>query len=187
MNFRCPNRACNMEVRLSDRACGRCGQPLGFGTLLSLYFNGLWSWLKGAAHTRCPHCKKVIPMRSALCPECGKPVTLSAAVNATVSPSRHLFGEFIRGLSPEAKRGIRWAYVILSALAFWVLLSKVESVWNKDSITYAMIAVVYLAFLYLFFLWIVPRSLRAKVGRRIRMATKIGVIFNFFTLLLALL
>lgn len=188
MNFRCPNSRCDATVALGESTCSKCGQALGFGSVLALNFRTFWHWLKGAAQTRCPECREIIPLRAALCPKCARPVTFSGAMDATVKPTRTLLGEFMRGLSPEAKIGIRWAYVVLSILVFWALLPQVERAWNKPSgVAYAALAIVYVAFLYLFFLWIVPRSLRARVARQIRLATKIAFLFNFFSLLMLLL
>jgi hypothetical protein len=187
MNFRCPNPVCGAGVRLGEPVCPQCGQSLSFVAVLRFTLKGWWGWVKNATQTRCPGCRAVIPLREALCPRCGQPVTFAGAVNATIAPGRRAAGKVLREMSPEAQSGVRWSYVVFSALVFWMLVLRVERSWNNDWYGYAAVSVVYLAFLYLIFLWVVPGSLRAKVGRRIRMATKLAAIFNFFSLLLLLL
>jgi hypothetical protein len=173
---------------LGERSCRQCGQSLGALAVLRLAFKDGWDWVRSVARTRCPECREIISLRESGCPHCGKPVTFSGALDATVKPTRSLAGEFLRGLSPEAKLGIRWTYVVLSILAFWALLPQVERIWNKpDGVIYSFTAILYVAFLYLFFLWLVPRSLRSRITRQIRLATKIAFLFNFFSVLMLLL
>lgn len=187
MKFRCPYPGCTAGVNLGDKACVKCGQSLAFFAVLALSLKPLWSWCKGKTNTKCPECEAIISLREKLCPKCRKPVTFHRAIGVAAAPHRTAAGNFIRGLSTEAKTGIRWSYVVVSALVFWMLVLRVDKEWTVDWLGYSAIAVVYLSFLYLFFLWIVPRELRAKVARRIRPATKIAALFNFFSFLFLLL
>lgn len=186
MTFQCPNHRCTAGVSLGDARCLACGQSLAPLKVFAAVVHGWWNLLVGFVHTRCPDCWHVLPLAEPACPKCGRPVTLNGAVGAATRPTRRRTARFIRNLTPEGRRRMRWSYLALSALVFWALIFEVQREWTPKWIFYAPVCVVYIAMLYLFFLWLVPRSLRTKVGRTIKPATKFAALFNFFSLIAAL-
>lgn len=133
MKIVCPK--CSRIVRLTDRECG-CGQSLTLGSVIRFYWNSLSEKTKDAAVVQCAHCPAAVPLGSAWCPSCNRPVNVRTAFDSVVNPPRRRWRRFFASLAPmerlrwEART--QWAYMVFSLSLFWWMLSVVEERFPGD-------------------------------------------------------
>jgi hypothetical protein len=115
---------------------------------------------------------------------CGCNFTVAAALVPLLKPLRRMW-DSLENLSLAAKRRLRIVYVLASAILCWVCLGIAER-QGLEWFAFALLSIVYLAFITLFLIWIVPPARRVRFAQRRKPLERVGLIFNYLTLLLLL-
>ena len=174
MKFSCPNPDCSGVIGLSDRSCGECGFVLTLGNVFRHYFS---AFRRKGLKLRCPHCEHANPLKSPKCESCGHPLTVSSVVD----PPRAKWRSLIGNASPEFKKRVQLAHMILSAILLLWLIGYIESTLSIQWIFSVFLSVLYLAVFVVCSMWVVPKPVRYALIRRPAPITRIGLIFNFFS------
>ena len=183
MAFRCP--VCDRDVKTGDTKCPGCGEPLHAASFVGRLWRSLWAGFTRVTSVECPACGEPAAAKSKYCMRCTCNFTVAAALVPILRPLRNKWDAVFKDASPASKRFARIAYVIASAVLFWLVLSYSEkkgAVWYL----YAALSIVYVAFFTFFLLWVVPREHLSRFVRQRKGVVRIGLIFNFFTALLLL-
>jgi hypothetical protein len=181
MRFICHKRSCP-GLRLSDRACPKCGLQFSLRGVLKYSVSFFGKKLTKALSVSCPACRSLIPAFQSKCRKCGNSLTLEGAVEATISPHRKRVQEFLAPNAPKM-RMVQWAYLAASALIFWAALARLEAKYSAHWAENAMLSVIYLAVFLLLSLWLVPQRTLVVIAERASKLVKLGLVFNYLTAL----
>ena len=187
MDFACPYRGCGKPVSLRDVACPHCHKPLTVWAILRYYWTTLWRGLRRKAKVRCTGCGKALPLSATVCPKCNTAVGFEDGVEHFLAPARAWWAQFREKADkdPVRIRRIQWCHVLLSGLVLWLMVSYVTEHRSKDWFWHVGLSAVYLAVIAFLTSVIAPRGFFAMIaswGWRV----KVGLVFNYFTLLLLL-
>jgi len=128
----------------------------------------------------CPRCRALIPAFQSTCPGCGSVLTVEGVFKETVDPHREGFKEMVEPTKSN-KRVIQWAYLLGSALVFWITLGVLEHHYAEGWVLHALLSVIYLAVFLLVSLWVIPQKTFYYIARRTSKPVKLGVVFNYLT------
>lgn len=187
MNIVCPK--CTRIFRLSDRKC-RCGLELTLRSVIRFYWNRLFEKAKDAAVVQCGNCPAAVPLGSAWCPACQRPVNVRSAFDSVVNPPRRRWSRFFASMAPmerlrwEART--QWAYMLFSLSVFWWMLSVVEERFPGNWFGHAAMACVLLTGLGFTFMVVVPRRVVQAMIRQPSWKMKLALMANYLTAILAI-
>lgn len=153
------------------------------GGLWGYFTESLRSFFAARFGVKCSKCK--IPAVRSNCPGCGSTITLAQVLEAAVSP----FRERIRKLlvpSDTTKRYLPWAYLLGSAIVFWVTFGVLEQRFSDGWVLHAILSVVYLAVFLLIARWVIPRKIFYNLAYKTVKPVKLGIVFNYLTSLFLL-
>lgn len=187
MEFTCPYRGCGKPVTLSQVVCPHCQNPLTFWAILGYYRKRAMQSLRKKTKVRCPQCGKALPLSATTCPKCDTSMAFEDALERVLAPARAWWAQFRTKADkdPVRMRRIQWCHLFLSALLLWVMVSYVTEHRAQDWLWHVGLSAVYLAVIAFLTSLIAPRDFFAIIawcGWRV----KIGLVFNYFTLLLLL-
>lgn len=165
--------------------CGKCGLKLTVGGLWGYFTATVRRYLAERLGVFCPHCRTLIPAFQSTCPGCGQTLTVDGAFKVTLGPHRRRFHEMVAPTRTN-KRLFQWAYLLFSALVFWMVLGLLEKHYAESWALHALLSVVYLAVLLLVSLWVVPQKAFRAIARTASKPIKLALVFNYLTGLLAL-
>jgi hypothetical protein len=185
MDFACPHDGCGQPVSLHDASCPHCHQPLTLGAILGLSLRGLWRGVRRQARVACPQCGQELGLSATTCPDCAAPVAFEDTLDRLLAPLRARWAAFKAGADPSRQRRVQWAHLILSGLILWLLVSYVADHRAADWLWHLGLSAVYLAVLAFLTALIAPAGLFRMISRW-GWRVKIGLTFNYFTLLLVL-
>ena len=183
MKFSCPH--CGHDVRAGDAQCSACKKPLDAASLIRRSWKSFRASFKRATKLKCPLCGKLNTAKSDRCAKCGCDFSVAEALVPLLRPLRKKWDVLFTNATPATKRVCRIVYVLVSAILFWLVLGFSEK-QGSEWYLHAALSVVYLAVFTLFLVWVVPREYLVRFAKRIKPIEKIGLIFNYFTLLLVL-
>jgi hypothetical protein len=187
VNIVCPK--CTRTFRLSDRKCG-CGLELTLRSVIRFYWNRLFEKAKDAAVVQCGNCPAAVPLGSAWCPACQRPVNVRSAFDSVVNPPRRRWSRFFASMAPmerlrwEART--QWTYMLFSLSLLWWVLAIVDERFPGDWIGQAAMACVLLTGLGFAFLVAVPRRIVQAMIQRSSGRMKLALMANYLTAILAL-
>jgi hypothetical protein len=177
MPFRCP--VCDGEVRVSDKACPHCKEPLDAASFIKRLF--VFTYNRASA-LRCPVCNFSGRPERGCCVYCGSNFTLAAALAPPIRWWNKKPLRYWRKLRPVTRRRLHF---YSSAAFLWFALG-----WAADHETdlaaVSLLSIAYLAVLLLFVVFVVPRDKRINFTTGIPPLTKISLSFNYFAFLIFL-
>ena len=187
MDFACPYANCGKPVSLRDASCPHCHEPLSVGAILRYQYRRLTGGVRRQARVACPKCRKPLPLSATVCPKCKTPVAFDDAVDHVLNPIRAWWEAWKAraAADPARQRRVQWTHLFLSGLLLWLLVSYVANHRAADWLWQLGLCAVYLAVIAFLTALIAPAGffpMIARWGWRV----KVGLTFNYFTLLLLL-
>jgi len=171
-------------VKASSTRCENCNADIGVSGTAKRFLQGLWAGFHKVTAVNCPACnRECSPLERDYCIYCGCHFSFAFIFAPLLRPIRKKWDALRKKRSFIVTMQI--AYVLASALAFWIMLG-LGAAAKEEWVTCALLSAVYIAFLTLFLLWVVPQEHRAYFASRLSPVEKVGVLFNYFTLLLLL-
>jgi len=183
MPFRCP--ICEQDVDAGNKECPRCKEPLHLASFFQRFWRGLLAAFTRATCVECPLCHQTSAAKSRYCMSCGCDFSIAAALIPVLRPLRRKWDALFNDMTPATKRSLRIGYVLVSAILFWLMLRYSEK-QGTDWYLHAGLSIVYVTFLTLFVFFVVPREHLARFARQRKPVERIGLICNYFTILLVI-
>lgn len=113
-------------------------------------------------------------------------MTLGVAVEVTLTPLRQRWYRFVDAAGPKTMRRLQWAYLLASLGLLWWLLGWTERRHGSDWMAQAALSILYLAAVVLLVAVLVPKATLVRAVRGTSRLVKLGLVLNYFTLLLVL-
>lgn len=180
-----PLRPCRHRLAsLTATTCSECGVPLTLGVVSRHYGEALVQWAKETAVIACPHCGRTVPIYNKTCPRCRDTITVGASAKASVGPACRRWQRMNQS-SPRQARVLRQsAYLLSSAVLFgWQFATDSYGDFGRVMIR-VMVSSILLAFLGLIAVWVLPRHFVGPLVARASVVIKLGLIFNYLSLVL---
>jgi hypothetical protein len=111
---------------------------------------------------------------------------MQAIIHASVDPPRKRLEKAFKAASPQAKRRIQWAYLLLSLGLLWGLLAYVEKHVGDRWYGWAALSVIHLAALGFFAAWLFPRPILHAISHQATGMVKLSLALNVFSAILLL-
>lgn len=117
---------------------------------------------------------------------CSANFSVASAIAPILKRPREKWDFLITNASRTTRLVVQLSYVGMSAVVFWLLMAYNQDRFGNEWYMHAALSIVILAFFTLFFFWLVPRTSLALLARRTTRLSKLGLLINYFSLLLVL-
>jgi hypothetical protein len=184
MKLLCP--VCGKEVAPGAKTCPTCREPADVYSLWKRLVNSFKFGFNRATAVRCPACGQPGSLKFGCCLRCGSDFSVAAALAPLLRKPRKKWDDLVTHATPGTKRCFQLGYVLLSAILFWLSLGYSEKRHGTEWYLFAALSIVYVAFFTVFFFFLIPRSALVLFTKRTSRLSKLGLLFNYFTLLLFL-
>lgn len=184
MKFKCP-KCPEGVIGLRESVCPECGHTLTVQNTLAHGFNAVWQPLWSLIAPRRRSESDAGPKHEAPSEAHPEPSNRMTFKETTGEVGRW-WRRFLVTATPVVRAVVQWGYLLLSVAGLLYLLAYVESHYSQGWLQLAGLSVVYMAVLTLLAKLVVPRKTIQAVVLGASGVVKLGLICNYFALLLLL-